>query len=435
MGSLDDPQARGQNAAAGDADWTRFDVTLSTEAGQVAITSGELQRAWTTDGRSHFHYVTAAPVPATLPFLSARYAVCSTQWNGIGVEVYYPPNESANVDRMLRAARDTLAWDSSHYGPYPYHQLRIAVVPYNYAFAAEAFPGVVEVRETGAAGPLSMPPAPGAIDPLNGVLAHEISHEWWGNQELPANVRGLNLVTESFAQYSELMLLQQRYGRAALHPMFRYSLDTYLQGRRRSAVPESPLVDTGDVEQGYIYYDKGALAMYALQDYVGESVVDGVLRHFLADTRFKPPPYPTSRQFVGLLRASVAPEWRPLVDDLFTRITMHDDRMVSATAKRLSDGRYAVTMHVHAAKYYADGKGKETRAKVGIPIEIGVFAQAKDGEEQDEKSLYLAKMPVKDGDSTITVTVDGKPFDAGIDPFNELVDATPEDNRARVRAR
>ena len=61
-----------------------------------------------------------------------------------------------------------------------------------------------------------------------------------------------------------------------------------------------------------------------------------------------------------------------------------------------------------------------------------MFAQAKDGEEQDEKPLYLAKMPVKDGDSTITMTVDAKPFEVGIDPFNELVDRVSDDNRAPI---
>ncbi|MGH8191388.1 MAG: hypothetical protein ACREP2_08070, partial [Rhodanobacteraceae bacterium] len=132
------------------------------------------------------------------------------------------------------------------------------------------------------------------------------------------------------------------------------------------------------------------------------------------------------------IRAEAGPQYQDLITDFFDRITLFDDRMVKATAKKLPDGRYQVAMHVHAAKYYADGKGKETRAKVDIPIEIGVFAKAKDGEEQDEKPLYLEKYPVKDGDSTITVTVDGKPYQAGIDPFNELIDRVSNDNRAPV---
>ena len=39
---------------------------------------------------------------------------------------------------------------------------------------------------------------------------------------------------------------------------------------------------------------------------------------------------------------------------------------------------------------------------------------------------------MKDGDSTLTVNVDGKPYEAGIDPFNELVDRVSDDNRAQV---
>jgi hypothetical protein len=171
---------------------------------------------------------------------------------------------------------------------------------------------------------------------------------------------------------------------------------------------------------------------YALQDYIGEDKVNAALRTWLDKVKFQQPPYTDTRELIADLRAVAGPEYQGLITDFLDKITLFDDRMVSATAKKLADGKYEVTLHVHAAKYYADGRGKETRAKLDIPVEVGVFAQAKDGEEQDEKPLYLAKVPVKDGDSTITVTVDGKRFDAGIDPFNELVDRVSDDNRAPV---
>src|SRR6185312_11806155 len=146
----------------------------------------------------------------------------------------------------------------------------------------------------------------------------------------------------------------------------------YLNGRRRARAPESPLADTGGVAQGYIYYDKGALAFYALQDYLGEGLVNHVLRQFVAATRFQPPPYATSKQFLDMLSMAAGPKCQSLIDDLFRKITLFDDRMVKATAKKLSDGKYEVTMHVHAVMYYSNGRGKETRAaKVNTPIEIG----------------------------------------------------------------
>ena len=46
--------------------------------------------------------------------------------------------------------------------------------------------------------------------------------------------------------------------------------------------------------------------------------------------------------------------------------------------------------------------------------------------------MYLAKYPVADGDSVIRLVVDGVPYQAGIDPFNELVDRVSNDNRAPV---
>lgn len=432
MGSQDDAAARNINAAGGDADWVHTDITLSTAPNQTAVTVGALQRTWLAGGRRWFHYVSDAPLPNTLPFLSARYAVRRVAWQGIDIELYYDPAEAWNVDRMLRGVRDALAFDTRHFGPYPYRQLRIAVVPYNYAFAAETFPGVVVVRESGPAGPESQPPRVGALDPMYVLLGHEISHQWWGVQEDPANVRGLNLITESFAQYASLMLARQRYGAQALCPLLHQLQDSYLQGRHRAIAPESSLAGVGDVSQGYIYYDKGALAFYALQDYVGEATVNRVLRQFLAATRFKGPPYPTADQFLGMLDAAVGPRWQPLVDDLFRRVTLFDNRMLRATATRLPDGRYRVTMRVHAAAYHADGKGRQTPAALVAPIEVGVFARPADAATQHEPPLYLARLPLHTGDDTLTVTVAGKPYAAAIDPCHELTDLQPGATRARV---
>lgn len=88
-------------------------------------------------------------------------------------------------------------------------------------------------------------------------------------------------------------------------------------------------------------------------------------------------------------------------------------------------------MKLHAGKVHVDGKGKETPGKIDFPIEIGVFA-APGGAGKEGKPLYLEKRVVADGDSTITVTVDGKPALAGIDPYNELIDKVSSDNRRAV---
>src|SRR5690242_20482302 len=120
--------------------------------------------------------------------------------------------------------------------------------------------------------------------------------------------------------------------------------------------------------QPYIHYRKASVIFYALADYIGEDKVNAALRKWLDKVKFQQPPYTDSRALIADLRAEAGPGNQNLITDFFDKITLFDDRMVSATAKKLADGKYQVTMHVRAAKYYADGKGNQSRAKVDIPI-------------------------------------------------------------------
>ncbi|HGM5034693.1 TPA: ABC transporter permease subunit [Stenotrophomonas maltophilia] len=96
------------------------------------------------------------------------------------------------------------------------------------------------------------------------------------------------------------------------------------------------------------------------------------------------------------------------------------------------DGRYDVTLDLHAAKQYADGKGKESDGKMDDWVEIGVFANGPSGKERDQKVLYLQRHHITSAAPKITVTVDEKPDEAGFDPYNKLIDRVSDDNRRKV---
>jgi ABC-2 type transport system permease protein len=422
----DDAAAHANNLISCDADWVHFQATLSTRADQIALAPGYLQKEWTQGNRRYFHYVQDTPILDFFSFQSARYKVARDKWHDVTLEVYYDRQHPYNVQRILAAMKHALDYYTANYGPYQFRQLRILEFP-DYAAFAQSFANTIPFTEDFVLQDLRKPTD---IDYVTYVTAHETAHQWWAHQAIGANVQGVTMLDESLAQYSALMVMKHLYGPSRMRKFLKYELDRYLSGRAGEQVEEEPLALVED--QPYIHYRKGSVIFYALQDYIGEDKVDAALRKWLDTVRFQQPPYTDTRDLIADLRAEAGPQYQNLITDFFDKITLFDDRMVSASARKLSDGKYVVTMHVHAAKYYADGKGKETRAKVDIPIEIGVFAKAADGEEQDEKPLYLEKYPVKDGDSTITVTVDGKPFEAGIDPFNELIDRVPSDNRSQV---
>lgn len=121
-----------------------------------------------------------------------------------------------------------------------------------------------------------------------------------------------------------------------------------------------------------------------------------------------------------------------MITDLFEKISFYDNRVEAAVAKKRADGRYSVTLDLYAAKRYADGKGKETAAKLDDWIEVGVFARGPSGEEVDEKVLYLQRMRVTSEHPMVTVVVDALPYEAGFDPYNKLIDRISSDNRKRI---
>jgi hypothetical protein len=423
----DDAAAHADNLISCDADWVHFEATLSTSADQIALAPGYLQKTWTQGGRRYFHYVQDSPILDFFSFQSARYKVARDKWRNVALEVYDDPQHPYNVERMFKAMKLSLDYYTKNFGPYQFRQLRILEFP-DYASFAQSFANTVPFSES--IGFIADLRKPSDIDYVTYVTAHEVAHQWWAHQAIGARVKGVTMLDESLAQYSALMVMKHLYGPTRMRKFLKYELDRYLRGRAGERLEEEPLALVEN--QPYIHYRKASVIFYALADYIGEDKVNAAIRTWLDKVKFQQPPYTDTRELIADLRAQAGPQYQDLITDFFDRITLFDDRMVSATTKKLPDGKYEVTMHVHAAKYYADGKGKETRAKVDIPIEIGVFAKAENGEEEDEKPLYLAKYPVKDGDGTITVTVVGKPFEAGIDPFNELVDRVSDDNRAQV---
>jgi hypothetical protein len=215
-----------------------------------------------------------------------------------------------------------------------------------------------------------------------------------------------------------------------MRKFLKYELDNYLRSRATERVREQPLALNEN--QQYIHYRKASVVLYALKDYLGEDTVDAALAAFVKAKAFQQPPYATSREFLDELRGRADPKWASLIDDLFDKITFFDNRVTSATAKKRDDGRYDVSIGVHVEKKYTDGVGRETPGTVDLPIDIGVFAKSPDGKEANEKIQLLEKRVVADGDSTISITVDGEPYEAGIDPYNKLVDRNSEDNRKKV---
>ena len=427
MPKLEDQAARANTYLTDDADWIDFKTTICTAPDQIALSPGYLQKEFVRDGRRCFSYAMDRPMLNFYSYLSARWQVKKGKYKDIPIEIYYDAKHPYNVERMIEAVQKSLAYYEGNFTPYQHRQVRIIEFP-GYASFAQSFANTIPYSESiGFIADLS---DKDAIDYVFYVTAHEVAHQWWAHQVIGANVQGATVLSESLAQYSALMVMEQEYGRAKMRRFLKTELDGYLSGRGGETIEELPLYRVEN--QQYIHYEKGSLAFYRLREEIGEEVLNRALKKFLQDKGYQQPPYTTSVELLQYIRAEAGPQHEALIADLFEKIAFYDNRVVEAKAKKRADGKYEVTLDLHAAKLYVDGKGKETLAKIDDWVEVGVFARGPSGEEEDEKVLYLKRHRIVDGQPKLTVVVDAEPYEAGFDPYNKLIDRVSADNRKRV---
>jgi len=423
MARLEDAAATQRNYIG--ADWTLADISVTTDAGQTPIAPGRKVLDRTTGGRRTARFVSDAPILNFFSIQSAAYAERHARHRGVDLAVFYHPAHAWHVDRMMRAMALSLDYYGQAFGPYQFDQARIIEFP-GYSRYAQAFANTVPYSEDiGFNADLRDPTK---IDYVTYVTAHEIAHQYWAHQLVGAAVQGATSLSETLAQYSALMVMKRLYGPDQMRRFLRYELDTYLSGRRGDAVEEVPL---GRVEnQQYIHYRKGSLAMYLLQDRLGEAAVNRALADLLGRYRFKGPPYPRSTDLVAALRRQARTTAdQALIKDLFERIVLYDVKATAPTSTRDAAGRWRTAFTLTAAKFVVDGKGRETPTDFAEQVDVGAFrSEPGEGQFRREDVLAMERRAMRRGEQRVTIVTRERPAFVGADPYNLLIDRSSRDN-------
>jgi aminopeptidase N len=265
---------------------------------------------------------------------------------------------------------------------------------------------------------------PRKFDLAFGVVAHEIAHQWWGNQLSPADVEGGPLLTESLAWYSAMCIIAASLGDDHLQRLQDMMHESSWTVSPRGNVPLIRVTDR------YAAYRKGPFAMFALREYVGEEPVNDALRRLFDKFKSGEPPLPTSRDLYEELKSVTPDSLRSLLADLFERNTYWELATKQVSAQPTGAGKWRVTLDLNARKVTVDTAGAETEVPMDDLVEIGVYADG--GEATRGTLLYRAKYRIKAGAQRISVVVPSKPARAGIDPRNLLIDQDPTDNLMAV---
>ena len=184
-------------------------------------------------------------------------------------------------------------------------------------------------------------------------------------------MQGGTLTSETLAQYSALMVMKHMYGPDKIRRFLKYELDSYLRSRqakrsrkcRSSASRTSSTSTTARARSPCTCCRSGS----------AKTRSTARSPRFLAKWRFKGPPYPRSLDLIDEFRKEAkTPEQQQLITDLFEKITLYDLKVADAATSKDADG-WTTTLTVKADKFYASGKGVETKTKLAEPIEIGLF--------------------------------------------------------------
>ena len=412
------PRKRTPGAAAG-AGRIRFEALVSTSVDQIAVAPGALEREWIAGERRHFRYRAELPILEHYAIASARYAVRHERWQDVAIDAFHQPGQEANVERLVRGAGAALDYGTRAFGPYRLHDLRLVETPRG-AGPALAFPGMLALPENGAFIARADSGERGEIDYPYYMGAYLTARQWWGQQLAPSGAPGSALLADGLAEYTALMTLRRSLGSTAMRRYLRPDLYAYLLGRATATGRELPLVQAGP--EAWLAQRKGGLALYLLQDQLGEDKVNAVLRELLA--RAAEGASPAAADLVAALRAVAPPDKAYLVHDLFEAIVLYENRADSASARRRPDGKYEVTLKASAGKLRSGGAA-EQQMPLADYIEFGV-------DDRDGNPLARERRLVRERGQVVSFVVDAQPGRAGIDPDHKLLDRRLTDNMVPV---
>jgi ABC-type transport system involved in multi-copper enzyme maturation permease subunit len=401
------------------------ETVVGTAGDQIAVAPGVLRRTWTNDGRRYFHYATDTPIGNEYRFFSARYAVHEERWtprtgpgHPVTIQIFHHPQHAANLGSLLRSVRASLEHNSREYGPYPHSYIRLVENPGG-GVGAHADATTIDYTE----GFSRYNPAvdPNGLDMPFAIMAHEMAHQWGVAYAL---AEGAPLLSESFAWYAAMGVVEETYGRAHLERLRRFFRQPSPIPPIRQSVPLLRAMDP------YAAYRKGPAALFALREYMGAERVNLAFRRLREKQRAGAPPS-TTLDLYRELQAVSPDSLRPLLHDLFAANTFWQLKTERATAKQTPAGAWQVTLRIRARKITVDPAGVETEVPMNEWVPVGVFAPTGQGTEFGD-TLYLRPHRIRTGPQTITLTVPRKPSDAGVDPYLLLIDLERFDNVEEV---
>ena len=238
--------ARNGHFISQSSDYVDLKTKICTDLGQIPIAVGKMVREYEENGKACRDYKAINPVLNFFSFLSADFEVNRDTWdnpNGrdIPLAIYFHKAHNYNVALMIDAMKSSLDTFTSVFGPYQYNQIRIMEFPYG-GFA-QSFAGTIPFSERiGFVMDPGDPKDKDNLDLATYVTMHEIGHQWFAHQIVPANTKGFNVLSEGLTENAAMTAYEAKLGwQKARRVLETRAIQTYLTNRTADREDEPPL--------------------------------------------------------------------------------------------------------------------------------------------------------------------------------------------------
>lgn len=241
---------------------------------EVVANGARVSTTTLPNGMKRTHWSEAATIPVhCMVFGTTEFAVVNAGVaKGTAVEYYLYPTDRENGTRQFGRARQMVEVYSSLVGPYPYEKL--ALVQSSTRFGGMENSSAIFLDEKRIGNGTS----------LEGLVAHEIAHQWFGDSVTQTEWADLWL-SEGFATYFGHLFFERADGREVFMKRMHDSRDQYLKANRtktRAIQDETKELNT---LLNAFTYQKASWVLHMLRGIMGDEPFFAAIRDYYAAYR------------------------------------------------------------------------------------------------------------------------------------------------------
>lgn len=235
--------------------------------------------------------------------------------NGITVRVASYALKSVNDHKLAVLAQEIIRFYEDILGPFPVRELN--VVQRNTWGVGQAPSGFLFITNE-AFDPLSDQISQWFSQGINQRYAHEIAHQYWGNQVMIASLEE-NWISEAFAQYCSALAIRSGKGEGAFENLIAVWTSKSQDYAPLGTIPTNwRAADRSDYTASYLRwamtYGKGPLLLHRIHKEIGDQAFVTLMRSFQKSLKGRPG---TTQDLVNLLKLITKKDYTDFIEQYF----------------------------------------------------------------------------------------------------------------------